>query len=70
MSGRLACLVPGCRHTTARPFREWICADHWRLVDRRMKQLRRRAERRGRLAIARWFWENIKRQAIERAAGI
>lgn len=54
---RLSCVVPFCKHTHGRhkgepPFNEWtewICGEHWRLVDQRLKRLRtairRRAER-------------------------
>jgi hypothetical protein len=55
MDGRLPCLVPGCRHTRkAGGHPEWICHDHWALVDRRLKLRRRevshRLRRRGELA--------------------
>src|SRR5882762_6265611 len=38
--GRLACVVPFCRRTTARAyFDEWICGDHWRLIDKVRRQV-------------------------------
>lgn len=83
---RSSCCVPFCRRTTTTfpPGHEWLCADHWRLVDRSLKlsrtRLVRRFKRRG------WFedrrrwptvnraldgiWRRMKRQAIERAAGM
>lgn len=50
---RVRCLVPGCNHTRGdrkgdpiRPGMEWICAEHWRPVSRRLKAIRSRALRR------------------------
>lgn len=78
---RLHCVVPFCRRT--RGLRkgeaclpgEWICGDHWRLVDRRLKRLRSLNRRRYKLTrkgVVREcrLWEWCKRQAIERAGGI
>jgi len=77
-AGRLHCCVPFCRHTTARTeFNEWLCGDHWRLVDlmhrrvygRQAKRWRRyRLNDNGVAADRLWRW--IKRKAIERAMGI
>lgn len=82
MVTRLPCLVPFCRRTRGdrkndplRPGLEWICAEHWRLVDRSLKLKRRRLRRRhgdspcGR-RLDHWIWKRMKAQAIERAGGI
>lgn len=82
---RRPCEVPFCRRTSTRWPDEWLCCDHWRLVDRslklyrtrRLKQLRQRAEQT--LEWKDWMrlrrashliWRRMKRQAIERALGI
>lgn len=41
---RSSCCVPFCRRTTAAfpPGHEWVCGEHWRLVDRALKALRRK----------------------------
>ena len=76
--GRLACVVPFCRRTTARAdFDEWICGDHWRLIDKVRRQVHGRHLRRWRRygaaaygpAAAR-IWRRMVEQAIQRAAGI
>lgn len=81
-AARISCIVPFCRRTVAAakiaPFAEHICPDHWKLVGRRVKWIRRRlkakAERIGwnpamQVLEAR-TWARAKRQAIEGAAGI
>ncbi|RZN30487.1 hypothetical protein [Bradyrhizobium sp. Leo121] len=74
---RLTCCVPYCKRTTDRPFDEWLCGKHWPLVDKKARRVygrRARVWRRyhrhsdGEAACRLWRW--IKRQAIERAAGI
>lgn len=84
MTTRLHCCVPFCRRTTAHTeFSEWLCGDHWRLVDRRRRQVYGRYMRQWRRYrgapsglsrsehnAAHRIWERLKRQAIERAAGI
>lgn len=79
MSPRLHCCVPFCRRTTARfqPPTEWICGRHWQLVSkdkRRVYGRRKRAWRRYHhendgIAADR-IWSRLKREAIERAAGV
>ena len=106
------CCVPGCRRSSTLFSREWMCGDHWRLVDRALKAFRTKRMRplyrrwstanalrvafqqdalsRGeevgdgvwrlvdieRRAARRWWaaenliWRKMKRQAIERAAGL
>lgn len=44
-----ACCVPFCRRTSTLFKDEWLCADHWRLVDPQLKRLRTRLIRRWRL---------------------
>lgn len=79
MSDRLPCCVPYCNHTHANTdeFSEWICAAHWRLTDKKLRHIRS-------IRLRRWrrFWDMqdwkkahrqwlvLKKQAIERAAGI
>lgn len=75
---RRGCAVPGCRRTSELFRNEWLCADHWRLVDRSLKTYRTRHLRKlSRAGYAtRWrraenlIWRRMKRQAIERAAGL
>ena len=72
---RLGCIVPGCRRTTAlarlKPGDdEWICQRHWSAITRSWRLAYHRARRRGELERAARFWANLKRKAIERAAGI
>ena len=76
----MAWIVPGCRcgATCYPPGCEIICPKHYRLVDRRLKALRRRCRR---LAIKRrapdqvariegYLWSKMVRQAFERSAGL
>lgn len=72
MSGRLTCLCPGCRRTTAKPYVEWICEKHWAAVPR---HLRKRRSKLSRLAkrdcrwerLANRAWSRCKKAAIEEA---
>lgn len=101
------CSVIGCHRTSRRFSGEWLCGDHWKLVDRPLKRFRTRRLREAQLvydryngrmkaaqarggpedeiwkwgakaawALSRWWrleaaaWRRMKRQAIERAAGI
>lgn len=77
-AARTPCVVPFCRRTTARAeFEEWICGDHWRLIEKPRRQAYGRYLRRWRRygdaaygpAAAR-LWRALKRTAIERAAGL
>lgn len=82
MSSRLSCAVPFCRRwrgdrkdDPVSAYSEWICGDHWRLVDRRLRRLFKRMQRRLRAGalcasphrLHDYVWERMKRQAIERA---
>lgn len=83
---RLGCLVPFCRRTHGIkasdgysvegefvPWSEWICREHYRLADERLRRLRNLAIRRLRafdtwnnLLVEQWLWRKIKRQVMER----
>lgn len=69
---RIPCLVPfcGCGATCYPPHngQEIICPKHYRLVDRRLKRLKRIAVRRGKWTLAAMTWARIRAQAIERAS--
>jgi hypothetical protein len=80
---RTRCLVPFCRRTkpaadlAAKGHSEWICQHHWTLVDPRLKRFKRRVERKLKVrksnvmeGIAYRTWEKLKKQAIERGAGL
>lgn len=77
---RIACCVPFCRRTyhNREGYDEWICREHWTMTDKSLRKrksdLHRRAKRKGwtmaRKLIASHLWEELKCQAIERAAGI
>lgn len=52
MAERTPCMVPHCRRTTKAddpviewPDDSWICADHWRSVPRKFKNVKRRCRR-------------------------
>lgn len=73
MSARVPCCVPFCRRTRD-PAKlgadtEWLCPNHWRLVERSRRRLYARATR-GQHPARSWLWARLKVQAIERAAGI
>lgn len=76
---RLCCVVPFCKRTTGRAeFREWICGDHWRLIDRDRRRAYGRYARQWRRyyrvaaagAVTARLWGALKRMAIERAVGL
>lgn len=73
---RLPCAVPYCRRGSTRfpPGWEFLCGIHWRLVDKALKRLRTKARRKREGArynrLEALIWRKMKRQAIERAAGI
>jgi hypothetical protein len=85
MKDRITCVVPFCRRTRGdrkgdpiTPDMEWICGDHWRLVERNRRRAYGRHRRRWRRFSpegaedrATWrLWSWLKRRAIERAAGL
>lgn len=79
MSGRVTCLIDGCKHTTGRDVgSRWICAKHWRQLIPPRSRIRRAYHalyRRGaRLGwppemVNRWwrFWETLEAVAQRRA---
>jgi hypothetical protein len=74
---RLGCCVPFCRRTTARAeFDEWICGKHWQMVSKDRRRAYGRRTRQWRRyytvddAVMARLWAALKREAIERAAGI
>jgi hypothetical protein len=67
---RTRCCVPFCTHTTAHEFGEWICGEHWRLTSRTWRRRLFKARRKRWHDLADRMWLRLKRQAIERAAGI
>lgn len=70
---RQQCIVPFCKHTRKidAAHSEWICAEHWKLVPRRIKRLKRAAKARNKSpAVQHFIWRMCKRWAIERAGGI
>lgn len=83
MTDRVSCCAPFCNRTVRRDklaygASEWICQTHYRLVDIKLKR-QRSALRRRNIKRKEWeryvktddrMWLRIKRQAIERAAGI
>ena len=94
MTVRLRCIVAHCQHTRGprkgddppiEQGMEWICAQHWRAVPKRLRQVHNRAwnwnaglpyrrqgsplNRKNRKAAGR-IWRRCKRAAIEAAAGI
>jgi hypothetical protein len=72
--GRIACEVPFCRRTAPatkhEPGTRIICGKHARLADQKYRRLYRRGVRQGRPAVANYAWEKIRKQAIERSAGV
>jgi hypothetical protein len=75
MTDRLQCLVPFCRRTirrTALPpeHNEWICGKHWTVTSVTWRRRRALFRRRGRRDLEAMMWKRLKRQAIERAAGL
>lgn len=69
--GRIACVVPGCRCSRkANRYAEFICAKHWPMTDRKLRRVMFRARKRNERTVADMAWGKLKRQAIERAAGL
>lgn len=79
MTGRMRCCVPGCGRTFKdEGHSEIICGKHWRLADRRLRQLMTRVRRKARrigwtaqlTALDNRLWSKARDQAIERAMGL
>lgn len=69
---RLQCCVPFCSRSRGdwkgdpvSKYSEWICADHWRLVDRRLKTIRRRILQRAEFIMG---GDDYKRGLVHRRA--
>jgi hypothetical protein len=80
---RTRCCNPFCRRTTsterlaAKGHNEWLCPDHWRLVNPKLRLLYRRVNRKLKLrrsnvleGIAYRTWEKCKREAVEVSGGL
>ena len=80
MGDRIRCFVIGCRRTCADDgrWKEFLCARHYPMVDKRTRRLRARVKRKaGRIgwtpslqALEHRLWNRAKSQATERAMGI
>ena len=67
----MRCQVPFCERGAVGPDNAgWICADHYRLVDKLLRRLFDRAIDAGDDALARRHFDRMVAQAIERGAGI
>ena len=67
----MRCAVPFCEHGAIGPDNAgWICADHYRLVDKLLKKLFNRALDAGNDALAQRHFDRMVVQATERGAGI
>lgn len=65
---RSNCCVPFCRRTSTLFRGEWLCGDHWRLVDRPLKAFRTRRLREAYQECER-FWALAQAAQEEFAAG-
>lgn len=85
MTDRISCVVPFCVLTRGdrkgdpiKPGMEWICGDHWRLIEKQPRRVYGRMRKRRRKFSptqsdieAEWrLWRWLKRKAIESAMGI
>ena len=61
---RSTCCVIGCRRTSTLFQGEWVCGDHWRLIDRSLKTIRTKLN-------CRWKkrWETARAQ-VDWARGV
>lgn len=82
---RINCCVPFCKRTR-KPINdatEWICGDHWKIVRKNRRRVYGRHKKRWRRFGPEWtadkylfcrrirrLWNSLKREAIERAAGL
>ena len=65
MKERMSCLIAGCRRTHTPVFAEWLCAKHWALVPRQMRQAYSRAKRKRKsLEACLRLWRRCKAEAI------
>ena len=79
MTGRQRCCVPGCGRTFKdEGHQEIICGRHWRLADRRVRDLMTKVRRKARrigwtpqlIRLDGVLWAKGRDQAIERAMGL
>lgn len=83
MTDRIPCEVPFCRRTASKakfpePDTRIICGKHWRTADQRprrayslaMRRVRKNLDDERAKVIANNCWERVRKQAIERAAGV
>lgn len=69
MPDRCPCIIAGCRRTSAKHYREHLCAKHWSLVPKATRRAYTRAQRQGRAPAALdRLWERCKRLAREALA--
>ncbi|WP_283802258.1 hypothetical protein [Rhizobium rhizogenes] len=78
MTDRISCCVPFCTRTLRndKGYSDWICQEHWRMTDKFPRRIY--AKRKRRLKVDTTYpakkvddlWQFLKKQAIERAAGI
>ena len=75
-AGRVKCLVPFCRCTRGARWagdpggEEWICHRHWVATSKVWRRRYFLFVRRGRWELVARMWVRLKRQALERAAGL
>lgn len=62
--------MPFCRRTSTLFPGEWICGEHWRLVDRSLKRLRTRLLKRARAAWQKRHGATLAAQADLRIGGL
>lgn len=69
---RIKCCVPFCQRTyhNREGYTEWICREHWRQTSKAWRRRNALFVRRARYDLHRKMWDRLKRQAIERAAGL
>lgn len=71
MTERTPCVVPGCaRSQKGARYPEFVCSKHWPATSRDVRRLMFRARRRKDWELAAQCWRKLKRQAIERGAGL
>lgn len=81
-AGRIPCLVPGCQRTYVDKHpgepHELVCGHHWKLADKKTRELHYKLRREGKRfgwtmrleRIWQWNWKRLRTQIIERAMGI
>lgn len=76
---RITCCVPFCWRTYGNPegFDEWICREHWKAIRPHRRKVYTRVKKEAKRTgaahdaeVAGHIWAAMKKEAIERAAGI